>query len=73
MEGPKRCQLVKNDHNHKQKLCTRPAHRLFWYGQFFFYNVGYVRLGQRYAFSRWAIHMILLVMFSNLLAARIGL
>jgi L-rhamnose-H+ transport protein len=38
-----------------------------WYGQFFFYNLGHVRLGQRYAFSSWAIHMILLVMFSNLL------
>jgi len=38
-----------------------------WYGQFFFYNLGHVRLGQRYAFSSWAIHMILLVLFSNLL------
>lgn len=39
-----------------------------WYGQFFFYNLGHVHLGQRYAFSSWAIHMILLVLFSNLLA-----
>jgi len=38
-----------------------------WYGQFFFYNLGHVHLGQQYAFSSWAIHMILLVMFSNLL------
>ena len=39
-----------------------------WYGQFFFYNLGHVRLGAHYAFSSWAIHMILLVLFSNLLA-----
>jgi L-rhamnose-H+ transport protein len=37
-----------------------------WYGQFFFYNLGHVRLGTQYAFSSWAIHMILLVLFSNL-------
>jgi L-rhamnose-H+ transport protein len=39
-----------------------------WYGQFFFYNLGHVRLGSKYAFSSWAIHMIMLVLFSNLLA-----
>jgi len=39
-----------------------------WYGQFFFYNLGHVRLGAHYAFSSWAIHMILLVLFSNLVA-----
>jgi L-rhamnose-H+ transport protein len=39
-----------------------------WYGQFFFYNLGHVRLGAQYAFSSWAIHMILLVLFSNLIA-----
>jgi L-rhamnose-H+ transport protein len=39
-----------------------------WYGQFFFYNLGHVRLGAQYAFSSWAIHMILLVLFSNLVA-----
>lgn len=38
-----------------------------WYGQFFFYNLGHVRMGT-YAFSSWAIHMIMLVLFSNLLA-----
>lgn len=36
-----------------------------WYGQFFFYNLGHVRLGRDYAFSSWAIHMILLVLISN--------
>jgi L-rhamnose-H+ transport protein len=39
-----------------------------WYGQFFFYNLGHVRLGTRYAFSSWAIHMIMLVLISNLIA-----
>jgi L-rhamnose-H+ transport protein len=39
-----------------------------WYGQFFFYNLGHVRLGQDYAFSSWAIHMILLVLISNIVA-----
>ena len=39
-----------------------------WYGQFFFYNLGHVRLGPDYAFSSWAIHMILLVLISNAVA-----
>ena len=38
-----------------------------WYAQFFFYSLGHVRMGQ-YAFTSWAIQMILLVLFSNLLA-----
>jgi L-rhamnose-H+ transport protein len=38
---------------------------LFWYGQFFFYNLGHVRMGA-YKFTSWAIHMIMLVLFSNL-------
>jgi L-rhamnose-H+ transport protein len=37
---------------------------LFWYGQFFFYNLGHVRMGT-YKFTSWAIHMIMLVLFSN--------
>jgi L-rhamnose-H+ transport protein len=37
-----------------------------WYGQFFFYNLGHVRMGS-YQFTSWAIHMIMLVLFSNLL------
>ena len=39
-----------------------------WYGQFFFYNLGHVYLGAQYSFCSWAIHMIMLVLFSNLLA-----
>ncbi len=38
---------------------------LFWYGQFFFYNLGHVRMGT-YSFTSWAIHMIMLVLISNL-------
>lgn len=38
---------------------------LFWYSQFFFYNLGHVRMGP-YKFTSWAIHMIMLVLFSNL-------
>jgi len=38
---------------------------LLWYGQFFFYNLGPVRLGA-YKFTSWAIHMIMLVLFSSL-------
>lgn len=40
---------------------------LLWYGQFFFYNLGHVRLGDKFAFTSWAIHMIMLVLFSNLI------
>lgn len=35
-----------------------------WYGQFFFYGLGHVRMGN-YKFSSWAIHMIMLVLFSS--------
>ena len=34
-----------------------------WYGQFFFYGLGHVRMGE-YEFTSWAIHMIMLVLFS---------
>ncbi len=36
-----------------------------WYGQFFFYGLGHVRMGD-YKFSSWAIHMIMLVLFSTI-------
>ncbi len=35
-----------------------------WYAQFFFYGLGHVRMGN-YKFSSWAIHMIMLVLFSS--------
>ena len=47
--------------NHALALLTG----ILWYGQFFFYGLGHVRMG-RFAFSSWAIHMILLVMISTL-------
>ncbi len=36
---------------------------LLWYGQFFFYGLGHVRMGT-YQFTSWAIHMIMLVLLS---------
>lgn len=38
---------------------------MLWYSQFFFYGLGHVRMGT-YKFSSWAIHMIMLVLFSSL-------
>ena len=37
---------------------------LLWYGQFFFYGLGHVRMGT-YKFTSWAIHMIMLVLLSS--------
>jgi L-rhamnose-H+ transport protein len=34
-----------------------------WYGQFYFYNLGHVRMGS-FQFTSWAIHMIMLILFS---------
>ncbi|WBL24683.1 L-rhamnose/proton symporter RhaT [Zunongwangia sp. HGR-M22] len=36
---------------------------MMWYSQFFFYGLGHVRMGA-YKFTSWAIHMIMLVLFS---------
>jgi L-rhamnose-H+ transport protein len=38
---------------------------VLWYSQFFFYGIGHVNLG-KYEFSSWAIHMIMLVLFSTI-------
>ncbi|MFV2066904.1 MAG: L-rhamnose/proton symporter RhaT, partial [Pirellulales bacterium] len=37
-----------------------------WYGQFFFYGMGTTKLGPRYDFSSWSIHMAFIIVFSNL-------
>lgn len=37
---------------------------ILWYGQFFFYGLGHVRMGN-YKFTSWAIHMIMLVLLSS--------
>lgn len=36
---------------------------ILWYSQFFFYGLGHVRMGA-YKFTSWAIHMLMLVLFS---------
>ncbi len=36
-----------------------------WYSQFLFYGLGHVRMGE-FEFSSWAIHMIMLILFSSL-------
>lgn len=36
---------------------------VLWYSQFFFYGLGHVRMGT-YKFTSWAIHMLMLVLFS---------
>ena len=38
---------------------------LLWYSQFFFYGLGHTRMGA-YKFSSWAVHMIMLVLFSSI-------
>lgn len=37
-----------------------------WYFQFFFYGMGHTRMGE-FSFTSWALHMSLLIFFSNLL------
>jgi L-rhamnose-H+ transport protein len=44
---------------------------LLWYGQFFFYNLGHVRMGS-FEYTSWAIHMTMLVLFSNAIAIGFG-
>ena len=39
---------------------------VIWYGQFFFYGMGTTKLGERYDFSSWSIHMAFIIVFSNL-------
>jgi L-rhamnose-H+ transport protein len=44
---------------------------LMWYLQFFFYGLGHVRMGSL-KFSSWAIHMIMLILFSAGFGVMIG-
>jgi L-rhamnose-H+ transport protein len=39
---------------------------VIWYGQFFFYGMGTTKLGEKYNFSSWSIHMAFIIVFSNL-------
>ena len=56
--------------SHRTRLTANFALALLtgclWYGQFFFYGLGHVRMGA-YKFSSWGIHMIMLVLFSTLI------
>jgi L-rhamnose-H+ transport protein len=36
-----------------------------WYFQFFFYGMGHTNMGTRYGFTSWAVHMAMLILFSN--------
>ena len=39
----------------------------FWYFQFFFYGMGHFNMGEEtYGFTSWALHMSLLILFSNI-------
>ncbi len=38
----------------------------FWYFQFFFYGMGHTHMGTTYGFTSWALHMSMLILFSNL-------
>jgi len=37
----------------------------FWYFQFFFYGMGHANMGEEYGFTSWALHMAMLILFSN--------
>jgi L-rhamnose-H+ transport protein len=39
---------------------------VIWYGQFFFYGMGTTKLGAKFDFSSWSIHMAFIIVFSNL-------
>jgi L-rhamnose-H+ transport protein len=36
-----------------------------WYFQFFFYGMGHAHMGATYGFTSWALHMAMLILFSN--------
>ncbi len=38
---------------------------VIWYGQFFFYGMGTTKLGEKFDFSSWSIHMAFIIIFSN--------
>ncbi len=39
-----------------------------WYLQFFFYGMGTIKLGEKYEFSSWTLHMAFIIVFSNVWA-----
>lgn len=56
-QGPERTSLRRN-------FAMAVMTGFLWYGQFFFYGLGHVRMGE-FKFSSWGIHMIMLVLFSS--------
>lgn len=38
----------------------------FWYFQFFFYGMGHFHMGVEFGFTSWALHMAMLILFSNM-------
>lgn len=38
----------------------------FWYFQFFFYGMGHFHMGTKFGFTSWALHMAMLILFSNM-------
>jgi L-rhamnose-H+ transport protein len=60
-EGPERARLAMN-------YLLAILVGALWYGQFFVYGPGRARLGVDYEFSSWAILMIMVVLFSTILA-----
>ncbi|HYC70328.1 MAG TPA: L-rhamnose/proton symporter RhaT [Opitutaceae bacterium] len=54
-----------------RNYCLAALTGLLWYLQFFFYGLGHVRMGT-FAFSSWAIHMILLILLSCGFGVAIG-
>lgn len=38
----------------------------FWYFQFFFYGMGHFHMGSQFGFTSWALHMAMLILFSNM-------
>lgn len=63
-------QLVRLPGEGKGKLCFYYSMALlsgaFWYFQFFFYGMGHAHMGQTFGFTSWALHMAMLILFSNL-------
>jgi L-rhamnose-H+ transport protein len=39
---------------------------VIWYYQFFFYGMGMTKMGKRYDFSSWSLHMAFIIVFANL-------
>ncbi len=49
-----------------RNYCLSALGGFIWYAQFFFYGMGTTKLGEKYDFSSWSIHMGLIIVFSNL-------